>query len=54
MSQRETPPRTIQDTQAIEQVPLAERLTVRSTYELIREMAARDPERTAITLPAGV
>jgi len=53
MSQRETPPRTIQDTQAIEQVPLAERLTVRSTYELIREMAARDPERTAITLPAG-
>jgi fatty-acyl-CoA synthase len=53
MLQRETPPRTIQDIETIEQVPLAERLTVRSTYELVQEMAARDPEQTAITLPGG-
>jgi fatty-acyl-CoA synthase len=53
MLQRETPPRTIQDIEAIEQVPLAERLTVRSTYELIQAMAAKDPERTAITLLGG-
>jgi fatty-acyl-CoA synthase len=53
MSQRQTPPRTIQDIEAIEQVPLVERLTVRSTYELIEEMAAKDPERTAIALPGG-
>ena len=46
--------RTIQDLEAIEQVPLAARLAVRSTYELMREAAAKDPERTAITLlPAG-
>ncbi len=53
MSQQQMPPRTIQDIEAIEQVPLAERLTVRSTYELIQEMAAKDPERTAIALPGG-
>jgi fatty-acyl-CoA synthase len=53
MSQQQTPPRTSQDIEAIEQVPLAERLTVGSTYELIQEMAAKDPERTAIALPGG-
>ena len=46
--------RTIKDIEVIEKVPLAARLTVRSTYELIREAAAKDPERTAITLlPEG-
>ncbi len=53
MSQREMPRRTIQDIETIEQVPLAERLTVRSTYEMIQAMAAKDPERTAITLLEG-
>ncbi len=46
--------RTIQDLEAIEHVPLAARLSVRSTYELIRKAAAQDPERAAIALlPAG-
>ena len=35
-------------------MPLAARLTVRSTYELIRETASKDPERTAITLLHGI
>ena len=41
---------TIQDLEACERVPLAERLTVRTTYELIRETATKGPEQTAITL----
>jgi len=54
MPQQERPVRTIKDIEVIEKVPLAARLTVRSTYELIREAAAKDPERTAITLlPEG-
>jgi hypothetical protein len=39
---------TIQDLEAIEHVPRAARLSVRSTYELIREEATQDPEHTAI------
>jgi acyl-coenzyme A synthetase/AMP-(fatty) acid ligase len=54
MPQQERPVRTIKAIEVIEKVPLAARLTVRSTYELIREAAAKDPERTAITLlPEG-
>ncbi|HEX4714685.1 MAG TPA: AMP-binding protein [Ktedonobacteraceae bacterium] len=53
MSQQ-TPAQTIQEIEAIERIPLAERLGARSTYDLIRAMAARDPERLAIALPAGV
>jgi fatty-acyl-CoA synthase len=53
MSQQQRPPRTIRDIEAIEQVPLGQRLTVRSTYELIQEMAAKGPERTAIALLGG-
>lgn len=45
--------RTIQDLEAIEHVPLAARLSVRSTYELIREAATKDPERTAIAFLSG-
>jgi fatty-acyl-CoA synthase len=45
--------RTIQDLEASEHVPLAARLTVHSTYELIREAATKDPDRTAITLLSG-
>ncbi len=45
--------RTIQDLEAIEHVPLAARLSVRSTYELIREAATQDPERTAIAFLSG-
>ena len=47
------PLRTIQDLEAIKHLPRASRLTVRSTYELIREAATQDPERTAIALLAG-
>lgn len=54
MLQQERPVRTTKDIEVIEKVPLAVRLHVRSTYELIREAAAKDPERTAITLlPEG-
>lgn len=45
--------RTIEELEALEQVPLAVRLRVRSTYELMREVATHDPERTAIALLVG-
>lgn len=45
--------RTTQDLEAIEHVPSASRLSVRSTYELIREAATQNPERTAIALLSG-
>src|SRR6266852_7460739 len=48
MGEQDMPLRTIQHLEAIEHVPGASRLTVHSTYELIREAAAKDPERTAI------
>lgn len=41
--------RTIQNLEALEHEPLATRLSVRSTYELIREAARQDPERTTLT-----
>ncbi len=53
MPQQDRPVRPTKDIEVIEKVPLAARLTVRSTYELIREAAAKDPERTAITLLPG-
>jgi fatty-acyl-CoA synthase len=53
MGEQEMFLRTIQDLEAIEHVPLAARLTIHSTYELIREAATKDPERTAITLLSG-
>ncbi|GHO56006.1 AMP-binding protein [Ktedonobacter robiniae] len=53
MSQQ-TPARTIQEIEAIERIPLEERFGARSTYDLIRAMAAQDPDRPAIALPAGV
>src|SRR5438270_7377758 len=49
MGEQEMFLRTIQDLDTIEHVPL----TVHSTYELIREAAAKDPERTAISLLSG-
>src|SRR5260370_27010046 len=52
MGEQDMPLRIIQDVEAIEHVPGAERLTVRSTYELIREAATNNPERTAIALLA--
>jgi fatty-acyl-CoA synthase len=53
MGEQEMFLRTIQDLEAIEHVPLAERLNVHSTYELIRKAATKDPERTAISLLLG-
>jgi len=48
MEEQEMLLRTIRDLEASEHVPNASRLSVRSTYELIREAATQDPERTAI------
>lgn len=45
--------RTIQDLEASEHVPLAARLSVRSTYELLREAVTQDPQRTAIAFLSG-
>ncbi len=53
MGEQEMFLRTIQDLEAIEHVPRAARLTVRSTYELIREAATKDPEHTAIAFLSG-
>jgi len=53
MEEQDMPLRTIQDLEAIEHVPGASRLTVHSTYELIRDAAINDPERMAIALLAG-
>jgi len=53
MEEQEMLLRTIQDLEAIEHVPSASRLSVRSTYELIREAATQDPERTAIAFLSG-
>jgi fatty-acyl-CoA synthase len=53
MGEQEMFLRTIQDLEASEHVPRAARLTVRSTYELIREAATKDPEGTAIALLSG-
>jgi hypothetical protein len=52
MSEQERPLRPIQGLEAIEHVPNAERLTFRSTYALIRKVAVKAPEQTAITLHA--
>jgi fatty-acyl-CoA synthase len=54
MAEQETAPRTPKESDGSEQVLKAAHLSVRSTYELIREAAARNPEQTAITfLPGG-
>ena len=53
MGEQDLPLRTIQDLKAIEHVPGASRFTIHSTYELIREAATNDPERTAIALHSG-
>ena len=46
------PLRTIQDLEAIGQVPSASHLIIRSTYELIRAAATNDPERMVIEVLA--
>jgi len=51
-SEQERALRPIQGLEATRHVPNAERLTIRSTYALIREVAAKAPEQTAITLHA--
>src|SRR6266699_4275430 len=53
MGEQDMPLRTTEDLEAIERMPLTARLSVRSTYELIREAATRDPDRTAITFLSG-
>lgn len=45
---------TLQDIERLERVPLAIRLSVRSTYALLREAALRSPEQPALCfVPAG-
>jgi fatty-acyl-CoA synthase len=50
MAEQETSRLTTKDGEGYEKVAKVSRLSVRSTYELIREVAARDPEQTAIAL----
>jgi len=48
------PIRGITDIEKIEEVPLEERLTAKSTYEMIRQGAARDPKKVALHfIPRG-
>src|SRR6266567_4602485 len=53
MGAQDMPLSTTEDLEVIEHVPLAARLSVRSTYELIREAATQDPECTAIAFLSG-
>ena len=52
MAEQETPPQTTADLEGSKQVPKTSPLSVHNTYELLREVAARNPEKTAIVLPA--
>ena len=53
MAEQERAPRTPEDSEGGEQVLEASRRNCRTPYELIREAAARGPERTAIVLLPG-
>jgi fatty-acyl-CoA synthase len=50
MGEQNVSMRAMQDSEASEQVPSASRLSVRSTYELIRETATNNPDQTALSL----
>jgi fatty-acyl-CoA synthase len=47
MSPQATPRRTLEDIERLERVPLAQRLAVGSTYELLQKTVASSPERAA-------
>ena len=53
MVEQERAPRTPEGSEGGEQVLEASRRSCRTPYELIREVATRDPERTAIVLLPG-
>ena len=53
MGEQDGPLRAPHHREANRHVPNASRLTARSTYELIREAAAHDPERPAIAFLSG-
>ncbi len=53
MAEQETSPRSPHSRSGSEKVLNASRRSCRSTYELIREGAVRNPEQTAIALPPG-
>ena len=53
MAEQETSPRSPHSRSGREEALNVSRVTCRSTYELIREAAARNPEHTAIALPRG-
>jgi fatty-acyl-CoA synthase len=53
MAEQETSAQTIQDFSGSKDIQKISRLSVCSTYELIRDVAVRDSERTAVVLPAG-
>jgi fatty-acyl-CoA synthase len=53
MTEQEIAPHTIEDFAENKEIPKISRLSVCNTYELIRDVSVRDPERTAIVLPAG-
>ena len=53
MAEQETSSQTTEDFEGNKKVPKTSHLSVHSTYELLREVAVRDPEKTAIVLLAG-
>jgi fatty-acyl-CoA synthase len=54
MPPQNAPLRTLEDIEQLERVPLAERLAVGSTYELLQRTLARSPEQSArCFLPLG-
>src|SRR5205807_1331243 len=54
MPPQDAPRRTLEDIERLEQVPLAKRLAVGSTYELLQKTVASSPEQPAhCFLPLG-
>src|SRR5229473_609866 len=48
MSPQDAPLRTLQDIERLEQVPLARRLAVGSTYALLRKVVTKSPEQPVL------
>ncbi len=52
MSPQDAPRRTLEDIERLERVPLAQRLAVGSTYELLQKTVASSPEQPAHCFPS--
>jgi fatty-acyl-CoA synthase len=53
MTEQDPSPQTTGDVEGSKEISKTSRLSIHSTYDLIREVAVRDPEKTAIVLLAG-